>query len=119
MNDWIVKILLALVLAGVCAIAAAQLKERKARILAATEALMQKWEAAVQGTKMGPERKKLVIAELEATGIKVNKWLDVAIDDIVLSLNAASAWYTDKAMAATSPQRATGELTEAVEGDGA
>jgi hypothetical protein len=87
---------LALTLAGICAIGAWLLKTRKQQILAITAELIQKAEQAVQGSGLGPEKKALVITQLEAMGIKVTVWLDGEIDRIVAWLNEKGAWYVGK-----------------------
>ena len=93
MLDIIKNIVMLLVLALVCAIGAGLLKTRKQQILSTTTDLIQKAEQAVQGTGLGAEKKALVIAQLEAMGIKVNVWLDKEIDNIVDWLNTKGAWY--------------------------
>jgi hypothetical protein len=97
MSETIKDILLALILALVCGIGAGLLKGYKKSILATVASLVQKAENAVQGSGMGAEKKKLVIAQLEAAGVKVNAWLDKAIDDIVAQLNEKNAWFTENA----------------------
>jgi len=97
MDEVVTKILLALILATGCAILSYVLKERKARILEAVSALVQKAEASVQGSGMGPEKKKLVLAQLEAMNVKITAWLSAAIDDIVAALNERQAWFTENA----------------------
>lgn len=73
------------------------LKNRKARILEVASQLIQKAEATVQGSGMGAEKKKFVIAQIEAMNIKVSAWLDKDIDDIVATLNEKQAWFTENA----------------------
>ena len=88
---------IALTLAGVCAIGAWLLKTRKQQVLAITAELIQKAEQKVQGSGLGPEKKALVISQLEAMGIRVTAWLDIEIDNIVAWLNEKGAWYIVKA----------------------
>ena len=45
---------------------------------------------------MGAERKKLVIAQLEAAGVKVTAWLSNQIDVIVKTLNTRGAWLAEQ-----------------------
>lgn len=95
--EFIKDILIALLLALGCAIAAGVLKTRKQYILGLVSSLVQKAEAAVQGSGMGMEKKRLVIAQLEARGITMTAWLSNAIDDIVAALNEKRAWLTENA----------------------
>ena len=46
---------------------------------------------------MGDEKKRLVIAQLEAMNINVTAWLSAAIDDIVAALNEKKAWFANVA----------------------
>lgn len=96
MLEYVQDLCLALILAGVCAIAAYLLRTKKQQILAILADLIQKAEQAVQGSKMGTEKKALVIAQLEAMGITVRDWMSRAIDEIVALLNARKAWLVDK-----------------------
>jgi len=82
-----------LVLAGMCAILATVLTARKQAILALVQDLVQRAEKAVDGSGMGAEKKKLVIAQLEAAGVRMTAWLSKAIDSIVAELNKKDAWY--------------------------
>lgn len=97
MKQEIMDIIMALVLAGVCGILAALLKSRKKEIRAIAHDLVQKAEQAIQGSGLGPEKKTLVAAQLEAMGIKLDKWLDKTIDEIVKELNEKDAWYCKQA----------------------
>ncbi len=45
---------------------------------------------------MGADKKALVIAQLQAAGIKVTSWLDHQIDVIVATLNKTGAWLATK-----------------------
>ena len=76
-----------LVLAGMCAILATALTARKQAILALVQDLVQRAEKAVDGSSMGAEKKKLVIAQLEAAGVRMTAWLSKVIDSIVTELN--------------------------------
>lgn len=93
MFDIIKNIIMLLILAGVCAILAGLLKSNKRQILATVTDLIQRAEQAVTGSGMGAEKKKMVIAQLEAMGIKVTAWLSTQIDNIVTQLNGRGAWY--------------------------
>lgn len=97
MEDFIMKILLALILATGCAILSYVLKERKSRILNEVSQLIQKAEAVIQGSGMGSEKKRLVLAQLEVMNVKATAWLSTAIDDIVAALNERQAWFTENA----------------------
>ncbi len=97
MEDIIIKILLALILMIACTVLANVLKTRKAYILAEVSRLVQKAEGTVQGSGMGTEKKRLVLAQLEAAGIKANAWLSNAIDEIVAALNERQAWFAEVA----------------------
>lgn len=97
MKTYIIEILELLIVAGVCALIAVTLKAKKQNILALVQGYIKDAETAVQGSGMGAEKKKLVCAWLEAAGVKVNRWLDAAIDNIVKELNDREAWALDKA----------------------
>jgi len=101
---------IALTLAGVCAIGAWLLKNRKQQILAITADLIQKAEQAVQGSGLGAEKKALVISQLEAMGIRVTAWLDAEIDGIVAWLNEKGAWYAGKAKSAAENAVTTADI---------
>ena len=93
MKEQIIEIIAWLVLAGICAILATILSARKQAILALVQDLVQRAEKAVDGSGMGDEKKKLVIAQLEAAGVRMTAWLSKAIDEIVAELNDRDAWY--------------------------
>lgn len=97
MKEQIINLLLTLVLAGVCGIGAYLLRMNKQNILRYVTELMQKAEEAVKGSGLGAEKKALVLAQLEAAGIKVKAWMSKAIDDIVKELNAKNGWYCEQA----------------------
>ncbi len=98
MIDVLKDILLALILAMVCAIGAYLLRARKQQILTVVTDLIQKAEDAIRGSDMGEEKKKVVIAQLQAMGIKVTSWLDKQIDIIVDYLNKKGAWLAGSAL---------------------
>lgn len=93
MKEQILEIIAWLVLAGICAILATVLTARKQAILALVQDLVQRAEKAVDGSGMGDDKKKLVIAQLEAAGVRMTAWLSKAIDDTVAQLNDRDAWY--------------------------
>lgn len=93
MKEQIIEIIVWLVLAGMCAILATVLTVRKQAILALIQELVQRAEKAVDGSGMGAEKKKLVIAQMEAAGVCVTAWMSKAIDDVVSVLNDRNAWY--------------------------
>lgn len=95
--EYVKEILVALLLALGCMLAAGVLKARKQYILGLVSSLVQKVEASVQGSGMGAEKKRLVIAQLEARGVQVKAWISIAIDDIVAALNEKRAWLTENA----------------------
>lgn len=94
------------ILALGCFILALLLKTNRDRILQLTTDLINKAEDAVQGSGMGEEKKAMVMAQLDAAGIKVTKWLDGQIDVIVATLNANGAWL------AAQTRQHTDSLTE-------
>lgn len=95
-------LIMALLMAGVCGIAGYLLREKKAEILKTISDLVQKAEDAVEGSGMGEEKKKLVVAQLEAMGVTVTTWVSNAIDSVVTALNEKSAWFTKKAESTTN-----------------
>lgn len=97
MKTYIIEILELLIVAGVCALITVTLKTQKQNILTLIQSYVKKAEAAVQGSGMGTEKKKLVCAWLEAAGVKVTAGLSTAIDNIVKELNEREAWALDKA----------------------
>ena len=102
MKTYIIELLELLIVAGVCALIAVTLKTKKQNILALVQGYIKMAEAAVQGSGMGGEKKKLVCAWLEAAGVRVNTGLSAAIDNIVKELNDREAWALDKAKDTTS-----------------
>lgn len=90
-------VLISLIFAGVCAIGAWLLRTRKQQIISILADLIQQAERAVQGTGLGAEKKAMVIAQLEAMGIKVTAWMSTQIDNIVAQLNERSAWFVSEA----------------------
>lgn len=96
MIDKLQSLALTLILAILCGTLGWLVKTNKQRILEYTSQLIQKAEKAVQGTKMGAERKAIVVAQLEAAGISVNSWLSSQIDAIVETLNSKGAWLSEQ-----------------------
>lgn len=80
------------ILALGCIILALLLRDHKAAVLQYAAQLVQSAEQAIQGSGMGAAKKELVLAQLEAAGIRVSVWLSAAIDKIVDHLNANGAW---------------------------
>ena len=85
------------ILALGCFLAALILGVNRASILRYTAQLINAAEQAVQGSGMGEAKKALVIAQLKAAGIHVNRWLEGMIDEIVDKLNATGAWLATQA----------------------
>lgn len=100
MRQDIINIIATLALAGIFAIIAELLALKKQSILATVHSLVQHAEQTVQGSSMGAEKKALVVAQLEAMGIRMTAWLDAEIDDIVAELNDKKAWYATLAVTA-------------------
>ena len=80
-----------------CFILAIVFKTNRQAVLRFASELIQKAEQAIQGSGMGPEKKALVIAQLQAAGITVTAWLSRQIDVIVASLNSTGAWLATQA----------------------
>ena len=106
------ELLMTAVLATICGLLAAVLQANKHRILTYTTELIQRAEIAVQGSGMGEAKKQLVIAQLEAAGIRVTSWVSAQIDIIVATLNSRGAW-----LAAQTKQASSG-LADAVSKSG-
>lgn len=92
------------VLALGCIILALLLRDHKAAVLQYATQLVQGAEQAIQGSGMGPAKKALVVAQLQAAGVRVNAWLSDAIDSIVDQLNANGAWLAQQTKQAVSGQ---------------
>lgn len=84
------------ILALGCIIMALLLRDHKATILQYAAQLVQSAEQTIQGSGMGAAKKVLVLAQLEAAGVRVNAWLSAAIDSIVEQLNAHGAWLAQQ-----------------------
>jgi len=94
--NYITDMLILAVLALVIIILASLLRYYKTRILTAISSVVQQVEQAIEGSKMGAEKKKLAKAQLEVMGIRVTKWVDEMIDVTVEILNVEGAWLIDK-----------------------
>ena len=96
-----------------CFIVALLIKTNRTYILQYAATLINAAEQAIQGSGMGAEKKKLVIAQLEAAGIRVTAWLSAMIDEIVACLNASGAWLATQARQhAADLQERTDEAAE-------
>jgi len=82
--------------AALCYLGAYVFKAYRSFILKIAEDLINKAEETVEGSNMGAEKKARVIAQLEAIGIRVDKWLSKQIDNIVYTLNVNGAWLAKK-----------------------
>lgn len=81
-----------LAIALACLAVAGFLSAHKQKILTKLREAVQRAEIAVQGSKMGTEKKEMVIAELEANGVKFTAWTDRMIDCTVAYLNMKGGW---------------------------
>ena len=90
------------VAALMCVVLAYLVRLNRSEVLRYVQQLVQSAEQAVQGSGMGAAKKALVIAQLEAAGIRVTSWLDSQIDIIVDTLNAHGAWLAGQAKQATA-----------------
>ena len=90
------EILLMLILAALCGLAAYVIQKYKQWVLQKAMELINRAEEIVQGSDMGEEKKRLVITQLEAAGIRVTAWLSKKIDFMVAILNAQGAWLAKK-----------------------
>ena len=97
------------IFALVCFTLAFVLKLYKSRILQYTTDLIDRAEAAVEGSGMGEEKKAMVMAQLDAAGIRVTEWLDSQIDVIVATLNANGAWLAAQARQNNTASTGDGE----------
>ena len=96
-----------------CFIVALLIKTNRTYILQYAATLINAAEQAIQGSGMGAEKKALVLAQLEAAGIRINTWLSVAIDRIVEHLNDTGAWLATQARQhAADLQERTDEAAE-------
>lgn len=79
-----------------CFILAVLIKGNRQTVLQYATDLINRAETAIQGSGMGADKKALVIAQMQAAGIKVSSWLDHEIDVIVATLNKTGAWLATK-----------------------
>lgn len=92
---------LTLILAVLCGTLGWLIRINKQRVLEYTAQLIQKVEIAIQGSGMGEKKKQVVIAQLEAAGVRVTSWLSVQIDTIVATLNSKGAWLAEQVKEST------------------
>ena len=92
MSNTIQSLLLSAIIAILCGLGGYILRTNKKGVLALISDLVQKAEAAVQGSGLGAEKKAWVITQLQAAGIKVTAWVSAQIDYIVKLLNDKSGW---------------------------
>lgn len=92
MSNTVQSLLLSAIIAILCGLGAYILQSNKKGVLALISDLVQKAEAAVQGSGLGQEKKKWVITQLQAAGVKVTSWVSAQIDFIVKLLNDKSGW---------------------------
>lgn len=95
------------VAALLCVVLAYLVKLNRSEVLRYVQQLVQSAEQAVQGSGMGATKKALVIAQLEAAGVRVTAWLDSQIDIIVDALNANGAWLAKQTQQAVAGLAAT------------
>ena len=69
-------------------------KSNRDRFVAQLVSMVQQMELAVQGSKMGAEKKRLLLQMLEVNGVKATAWISNMIDAIVKALNENQAWIT-------------------------
>ena len=93
----ILEILFTALLALCCFVAALLIRNNRAAVLQYTAQLINAAEQAVVGSGMGKSKKALVIAQLQAAGIHVDRWLAAQIDYIVATLNSTGAWLAAQA----------------------
>ena len=87
-----------LALAMLVYIAATSLRMYKQQLLEMVSGLINRAEEAIQGSGMGAAKKAIVIAQLEAAGIRVTAWLSNQID----APNAPGAWLATQAKQAAN-----------------
>lgn len=92
MNETLYGALAALVIAFLCAVFSRVLRAKKQKLLSLVTTLVQQAEQTVEGSKMGAAKKALVVAQLQALGIKATDKLGTLIDNTVAYLNAKSGW---------------------------
>jgi len=90
------------VFALICFLGAFGLTVYRTFILRIATDLVNRVEEVVAGSNMGPVKKAIVTAQLEAMGIRMSAWLSRGIDEIVDKLNATGAWLAKKTQEAAS-----------------
>lgn len=105
----ILDVLVYAMAALLCTVLACIIKLNRSEVLQYTQQLIQSAEQAIQGSGMGATKKALVVAQLEAAGVRVTEWLDGQIDIIVDTLNAHGAWLAGQAKQATAGLADAGE----------
>lgn len=94
--EQIQNILLTLILGLICTALAYMIRTNKQDVLTYVASLVQAAEKAINGSHMGAVKKRLVIDQLEAAGVKVTAWLSNQIDLIVKALNSRGAWLAEQ-----------------------
>lgn len=89
MKDYVACILIA----AVVLIFSVVLKAGKEYLLAILEGLINTAEKAIEGSNLGPEKKRWVLEHFKAKSAVLQKWADKAIDEIVARLNATGNWF--------------------------
>jgi hypothetical protein len=102
-----------LMLALACGIGAYILKTYKNSVLAIILNLVKEAESAINGSKMGEEKKAKVIAQLESAGIKVTNWVSKEIDNVVAHLNENAGWFIKSAETTSLEKNSTPVLNTA------
>jgi hypothetical protein len=118
--DKFLDIAILLVIAAACIWIANFLVSRKIGIITTINELVQKAENAIQGSKMGAERKAWVLAQLEDKGIIVTAWVSRAIDISVAWLNKTAGWLRGQASSDVSAMTdgAAQKMVDSIEDDG-
>ena len=96
-NDVLIEVLFAIIAAIAVGSFAILLHNNKQRLLEAINSLVQKAEETIEGSKMGEEKKKRVLAQLETMGFKITAHVSELVDIVVAKLNETQSWLTDSA----------------------
>ena len=96
-NDILFEALYAIVAAVAIGSFALLLRNNKQKLLGTINTLVQRAEETIEGSKMGEEKKKRVLAQLETMGFKVTKYVSELVDIVVAKLNEKQGWLTDSA----------------------
>lgn len=89
--------LIYLIFIALVSIAGILIKNNRQTVKTKILELVQTIEGQIQGTGLGPEKKALLIKQLDAAGITVTTWVDKQIDNIVDYLNTTKGWLVTKA----------------------